>query len=108
MADKNETAVAAEAKPIKIDKDIEKAYPESYTEDEQHIGEAICDYLNTVMGDYTRPELTGVVKFTYDFFGVAIDFGLEGHPGWCVVTRDIAYDCLASDKEDAKADSIEE
>lgn len=88
--------------PAVNDTDIDRAYPESYTDDEKTIGNTICDYLNGSMSEYTKSELTGVIKFAYDFFGVLIDYGWENHPGWFLVTKDMAYDQFAVDHADAE------
>lgn len=83
--------------------DIEIAYPESYTDDQLSIANTLCEYLGQEMNMYTRKEIAGIVKFAYQFFGVALDYGWDDNPGWFAVTRDMAYDQIAKMKAEAEA-----
>ena len=55
--------------------DVEIAYPESYSDDQLSIANILCEYLGQEMNMYTRKEISGIVKFIYQFFGVALDYG---------------------------------
>ncbi len=102
----DETSIAegnVQAQAPTLDDDIELAYPESYTEDEQNIADSLCDYLGMSMNKYTAKELAGLVKFCYDFFGIALDYGWDDRPGWFAVTKDMAYDQIAKMKAEAEA-----
>jgi len=109
MAEENkkteETPVVEEdvqAQAPTLDDDIELAYPESYSEDEQHIADSLVEYLGMAMNKYSKKELAGVVKFCYDFFGIALDYGWDDRPGWFAVTKDMAYDQIAKMKAEAE------
>lgn len=82
--------------------DIEIAYPESYSDDQLSIANTLCEYLGQEMNMYTRKEISGIVKFIYQFFGVALDYGWDDKPGWFAVTRDMAYDQIANMKAEAE------
>ena len=82
--------------------DIEIAYPESYSDDQLSIANTLCEYLGQEMNMYTRKEISGIVKFIYQFFGVALDYGWDDKPGWFAVTRDMAYDQIAKMKAEAE------
>lgn len=82
--------------------DIEIAYPESYSDDQLSIANTICEYLGQEMNMYTRKEISGIVKFIYQFFGVALDYGWDDKPGWLAVTKDMAYDQIAKMKAEAE------
>lgn len=81
--------------------DIEIAYPESYSDDQLSIADTLCEYLGQEMNMYTRKEISGIVKFIYRFFGVALDYGWDDKPGWFAVTKDMAYDQIAKMKAEA-------
>ena len=82
--------------------DIEIAYPESYSDDQLSIANTLCEYLGQEMNMYTRKEISGIVKFIYQFFGVALDYGWDDKPGWFAVTKDMAYDQIAKMKAEAE------
>lgn len=82
--------------------DIKIAYPESYSDDQLSIANTICEYLGQEMNMYTRKEISGIVKFIYQFFGVALDYGWDDKPGWFAVTKDMAYDQIAKMKAEAE------
>lgn len=82
--------------------DIEIAYPESYSDDQLSIANTLCEYLGQEMNMYTRKEISGIVKFIYQFFGVALDYGWDDKPGWFAATRDMAYDQIAKMKAEAE------
>lgn len=82
--------------------DIEIAYPESYSDDQLSIANTICEYLGQEMNMYTRKEISGIIKFIYQFFGVALDYGWDDKPGWFAVTKDMAYDQIAKMKAEAE------
>ena len=82
--------------------DVEIAYPESYSDDQLSIANTLCEYLGQEMNMYTRKEISGIVKFIYQFFGVALDYGWDDKPGWFAVTKDMAYDQIAKMKAEAE------
>jgi hypothetical protein len=82
--------------------DVEIAYPESYSDDQLSIANTLCEYLGQEMNMYTRKEIYGIVKFIYQFFGVALDYGWDDKPGWFAVTKDMAYDQIAKMKAEAE------
>lgn len=82
--------------------DIEIAYPESYSDDQLSIANTLCEYLGQEMNRYTRKEISGIIKFIYQFFGVALDYGWDDKPGWFAVTKDMAYDQIAKMKAEAE------
>lgn len=110
MSDIEDMPGVAEESDIKMDcapqvmdgTDIEIAYPESYSDDQLSIANTICEYLGQEMNMYTRKEISGIVKFIYQFFGVALDYGWDDKPGWFAVTKDMAYDQIAKMKAEAE------